>query len=646
MKAKEKYKNFDPAKGLKQFCGISETPMIQMEHLRQLDFPITRGISYERTVDEFLLQLETNDALRDLRNHKDMAVLLNEEGAMIREKGLWTLYFTPNRSEHLTLKPEADLYEVMLNLQAKFKKGDVCKIKLPERSLKTLVSGLAPFCILDEFCKNEPGGYLQMAKQIVLDGPAYLFKHVPVCRYGALTTVDLDEIESYHTINGLLDDYIYSCEHTAQNEVVKPLSIAVFGPPGAGKSFGVKQIAKSRGRFTITSINLSQYNDPISLFQAMDQALRCEVGRIPLVFFDEFDAERDGVSRGWLKYFLAPMQDGEYTLDGKLCTIPGAVFVFAGATASSFQEFLPSTKEEETEFQLIKGPDFVSRLKGILNIQGPNPTKITDGRYMVRRALLFRNLIMSAVPGIFDEPGGHANISPGLLSSLLRVSEYRHGSRSIELLIGMSRLTGAKRYTTSCLPIDAQLDIHLDVKDFRAKLAFEQIMGGRTDQYAEIAHKKYQEKRREEAKTLGYTPEQMEQLEAEPEMKDYDELDEFYKEGHRSQIRYLGQRLESFQMDVGLRPIVPGAVDTVTDLYGPVLEQLSELEHERWMRDKQKQGWRYAPAKDPDLKLSPEMVPYEELEPVTKEMIRRYVREVPGYLREMGYEMYRKAFRE
>ena len=265
---------------------------------------------------------------------------------------------------------------------------------------------------------------------------------------------------------------------------------------------------------------------------------------------------------------------------------------------------------------------------------------------MVRRALLFRNLIMNAVPGIFDEPGGHANISPGLLSSLLRVSEYRHGSRSIELLIGMSRLTGAKRYTPSCLPIDAQLDIHLDVKDFRAKLAFEQIMGGRTDQYAEIAHRKYQEKRRSEAKKLGYTPEQTALMEAEPEMADYDKLDEFYKEGHRSQIRYLGQRLESFQMDVGLRPILPGAVDTVTELYGPVLEQLSELEHERWMRDKLKQGWRYGTARDTDLKLSPEMVPYADLDPVTKEMIRQYVREVPGYLREMGYELYRKAYRE
>jgi len=135
-------------------------------------------------------------------------------------------------------------------------------------------------------------------------------------------------------------------------------------------------------------------------------------------------------------------------------------------------------------------------------------------------------------------------------------------------------------------------------------------------------------------------------MEAEPEMADYEVLDEFFKEGHRSQIRYLGQRLESFQMDVGLRPILPGAADTVPELYGPVLEQLSELEHERWVRDKLKQGWRYAPAKDHDLKLSPEMVPYAELSPVTKEFIRINVRDIPGYLREMGYELYRKAYRE
>ena len=42
----------------------SKTPLLRMEHLRQLDFPISREISYERTVDEFLLQLAVNDALR------------------------------------------------------------------------------------------------------------------------------------------------------------------------------------------------------------------------------------------------------------------------------------------------------------------------------------------------------------------------------------------------------------------------------------------------------------------------------------------------------------------------------------------------------------------------------------------------------
>ena len=646
MKAKERYAIYDPAQPLTQFSGISEIPMIQMEQLRQLDFPITRGISYERTVDEFLLQLGTNDALRPLRAHKDMAILLNEEGALIREKEKWTLYFTPDDTEHLTLEQEADLYEILTALQAKHKKGDVCRVRLPERSLKTLVSGLAPFCILDEFCKNEPGGYLAVAKQIVLDGPENLFRKVPVCRYGALTTVDLDEIESYHTINSLLDDYIYACEHCAQNETVKPLSIAVFGAPGAGKSFGVKQIAMSRGRFHITSLNLSQFHDPTDMFQSLDQALRCEVGRIPLVFFDEFDAERNGVSRGWLKYFLAPMQDGEYTLDGKLCTIPGAVFVFAGATASSFTEFLPNTPEAETEFQLIKGPDFVSRLKGILNIQGPNPTRVTDRRYMVRRALLLRSLLESAVPGIFDEPGGHANISPGLLSSLLRVSEYRHGSRSIELLIGMSRLTGVTRYTPSCLPVDAQLDIHLDVKDFRAKLAFEQIMGGRMDQYAEIAHKDYQEKRRAEARQLGFSQEQLDAMEAEPEMAEYENLDESYKEEHRSQIRYLGEKLESYTMDAGLRPVLPEAADTVTELYGPLLEQLSELEHERWTHDKKAEGWRYGESRDSELKLTPDLRAYAELDPLTKDTIRKIVREIPGYLRAMGYELYRKTYRE
>ena len=55
-------------------------------------------------------------------------------------------------------------------------------------------------------------------------------------------------------------------------------------------------------------------------------------------------------------------------------------------------------------------------------------------------------------------------------------------------------------------------------------------------------------------------------------MADWSDLDEFYKEGHRSQIRYLGARLETFNMSIGLRPVLPGAAASIMALYGPVLD--------------------------------------------------------------------------
>ena len=375
----------------------------------------------------------------------------------------------------------------------------------------------------------------------------------------------------------------------------------------------------------------------------MHQALQCPPEKIPLVFFDEFDSELGGISRGWLRYFLAPMQDGEYTMDGCQYPVQGAVFVFAGGTASSFQSFLPGEDAEAiAAFKAVKGPDFVSRLKGILNIKGPNMNEVTDRKHIIRRAMLLRDLVLKSVPGICHD--GMAEISRGLLSSLLRVSEYRHGSRSIEFILGMSRLAGANRYTPSCLPLAAQLDIHLDVKDFMRKLSFEQVMGDMVEQYAWTAHEKYREQHLAEAKRLGAGPEELEEIYLEPEMADWAQLDEFFKEGHRSQIRYLGEQLQSFDFDVGLRPVLEGASDTITELYGPVLEELSELEHERWLKDKLADGWRCG-KKDHQLKISPDMVPYSELEESTREFIRASVRNVPDYLKEIGYELYRKSYR-
>ena len=643
MKQEINYQIFDPEKPLEYNFSGKKAPLLLMEHLRMLDFPISRGISYERTVDEFLLQLATNDSLRALRNCPDAVILLNEEGALIRQNGSWELLFAPERYETQTMAEVTDLYAILKQLLTEEKKQQICRVKVPERSLKALVSGISPFSILDEYCKTQPGRYLAVAERIVYEGMEVLERNVPVCRYGKLVTADKEEIENYHTVKALLDDYVYQFDHLQGNDNLQPLSVAVFGAPGCGKSFGVKQIAGSSGRFSMTSLNLSQYHSPTEFFEALREAMQYKNNLIPLVFIDEFDSELNGTPRGWLRYFLAPMQDGEFTLNGKRCEMNAAVFVFAGATASSFSNFLPHTEEEQEAFRLVKGNDFVSRLKGILNVKGPNPTRVTDRSAVIRRGMLLREQITQRFPGICGEDGATVNISKCLLSAMLGVSEYRHGTRSLELILAMSCLSGVKRFTPSCLPMEEQLNLHLNAKDFKQKLEFEQIMGGMVEKYAEIAHEHYRSKHGEEIRLSGKSEEEIRKEMENPEMAAWEDLDEYFKEGHRSQIRYLGERLESYDMSIGLRPVLPNTADAISELYGPTLEELAKIEHERWTRDKAADGWRLG-KEDKELKLTPELVPYEDLEESTREFIRKSLRDFPLYLKEIGYELYTKSY--
>ena len=644
LKARKYFQNYEPGKALADAFDSERIPILQMAHLRELDFPISRHISYERTVDEFLLQMGTNVALQPLVDRKDMIILLNEEGALVCDGGKWSLLFTPNRGERDTLADDADLYPIYKGMLEREKEGLMSRVEVPERSMKALVAGISPFCILDEYCANHPGGYLNVAEQIVYAGPEELFRHVPVCHFNKLTTVDMDEIESYHSIRSLFEDYIIQYDQLEPTDTLQPLSIAVFGPPGSGKSFGVKQIAATCERFETSSLNLSQYSSAAEMFEALDEALSCQKGRIPLIFFDEFDSDLNGKNRGWLKYFLAPMQDGEYTVRGKTRIVGSAVFVFAGGTASAFEAFLPADELEEESFRGVKGPDFVSRLKGVLNIKGLNPVCATDRSHIIRRAMLLRTQIVRRVPGIYNEEGGLINISRGLLSSLLRVSEYRHGARSLEFILGMCRLSNVRRFTPSCLPLQEQLDIHLDVNDFHQKLTFEQVMGDMVDRYAQTAHENYRKKKLETARKKGYAEDRIAQIGAAEDMAEWEELKELYKESYRSKIRYLGECLESYTRNIGLRPSVPDSTDTISELYGPVLEEIAELEHKRWVRDKIRDGWRLGDRQDTDMKLTPELVPYSELPAKTKEYIRKEVRDVPMQLREIGYELYYKSY--
>jgi len=309
----------------------------------------------------------------------------------------------------------------------------------------------------------------ETAQRIVLDGIAEALDDVPVGRFGALVTVDRREIEALRCIRTLISEY-------CQQPQVRPLSIAIFGPPGSGKSFGVKQIAKSArpGEIQSLTFNISQLGHPDELLDALHQVRDVGLsGKIPLVFWDEFDTSLDAKRLGWLRYFLAPMQDGTFQQGQINHPIGRAIFVFAGGTSHRMEDFGTDLDEVERRTAKLKLPDFISRLKGFLNVLGPNPLEgISDPYFIIRRAIILRVLIELNVPHIINEDGPtrQVQIDRGILRALLETKRYKHGVRSMESVLAMSMLTGQSSFERSNLPPEGQLNLHVDGRDFLARV--------------------------------------------------------------------------------------------------------------------------------------------------------------------------------
>ena len=284
---------------------------------------------------------------------------------------------------------------------------------------------------------------------------------LPQLKFGAFTTVDRYEIEAFQNIRSLILGY-------AKGESTRPLSIAVFGSPGSGKSFGVTQIAQNilPGKVEKLEFNVSQFTSLDDLGYAF-QKVRDTIlhGKLPLVFFDEFDSDRDGLALGWVKSFLMPMQDGKFKDASGEHPLGKCILVFAGGTAASFDGFV----KDDASFKNIKGPDFVSRLRGTINVLGPNQRDDKDKNYILRRALLLRSLCLRKLA--FTD--GIAPVNENIIRAMLHIDRYKHGARSMEAILDMSSIEGGTWEPVS-LPSHSQLSLHVDADAF-TKLVLAQV---------------------------------------------------------------------------------------------------------------------------------------------------------------------------
>jgi len=652
--------------------------VMNADDLRECGANISRRLSWEQTAEDYVWQMASNPKFAEIARCKNLIVRFGLEAAIHLTSdgdGVAAFYYNPALLEDGTFETREGFMQGttaafvaglasriyrdgIRGLDQAIYDGMACANRLmhlgfgpagdhpayPGEELfqSTSTPPIAKVCIpppppsgfhegvkwtiLSEFTTKR---LEEVSYATVVNGIDHLSAGVPIGRFGGFVTVDRNEIESYQSIKNLMQEYIHNKQPS------RPLSIAVFGPPGSGKSFGVTQLARSIAPELIEKIefNLSQFEGPDDLTAAFHKVRDAVLeGSVPLVFFDEFDAEFHG-RLGWLKYFLAPMQDGLFKDGEMMHPIGKSIFVFAGGTSRSFCHFCCEEDDGNStghtrliEFRDAKGTDFVSRLRGYVDVMGPNPAGEYDHYFMIRRAILLRSLLQRNAGNIFDQ-SGTARIDKGVLRALIKVPEYKHGARSMEAVINMSMLEGKRYYEQASLPSREQLKLHVDADMFSRLVLQDVLFGDELENLARAVHNQYLALMKKTGETLS------------PAVLPWDELDEEYRESNRRQAFQIPGKLQT--IGYGITPSL-GAAAAEHRFTTEEIEALARLEHRYWMEEKFSQGWKFGgkEIRDNQKKLHPCLVPWDDLPEEEREKDRETARNIPPTLAVAGFAVY------
>jgi len=551
----------------------------------------------------FLAGFAASLSAGSLKSHEIVKVGLNSMVAAML-KGVFDL------TDDYNLKPK----DLSSALNERFHNRYYSSAFIPSLSWTTGLAYLhnQEWSILENNYENRKKDYkpksdlFPLAYSLALNGIKALH-FAPRLSLGKAIVFDRNEIENLRNLRKLIEFY------DKYEDGKKPLNITVFGPPGAGKSFIIKALAKNIFENKKTSpafltINLSQFRDeselPGAFHSIRDEVLR---GHLPVVFWDEFDSD----DYRWLKSFIAPMQDGTFQEGKETHPIGKAIFVFAGSMTYTMGHF----SEKMLSDALIgkKGPDFLSRISGYLNVFGPNRKPCFDNTsekwcnegdkddncFSIRRALFIHYVLGSG-----NNP---LNIDFQLLRALIEVSYYKNGARGLDRLLTILSVHPGRKTELSDLPSKEIIRLNVDYDDFMTKLEDESILEKISfEKLAVSIHNAW----------------------LDMEVKDSVYFEKYGDLNYDGRLDNIGaaQRIGNVIGVTGKFSLVL-ETDRLARMQNEAkqefddyisdennLEVLAEKEHTGWMETRQNTGWGIGPRSDYHKK-HPCLVPWNELDP-------------------------------
>jgi len=221
-----------------------------------------------------------------------------------------------------------------------------------------------------------------------------------------------------------------------------------------------------------------------------------------------------------------------------------------------------------------------------------------------------------------SEPGAAFVVGVPHADALAGASALAKRLDSAAIVAAVPRVESISALRRSGFPVD-----RVELVDAEAQVLGPALFeGSARELIARARHADYvrQERRK------GLTPDQN------PSIRPWEELPDSLRESNRHFADSVGNRLADLGAE--LEPLTGPA--RLRGMDAALIDELARVEHDRWTDDLIANGWRHHDSdKDPERKLHPLLVPWEQLDEAERDKDRDSIRGIPEFLARIGYEL-------